>query len=184
MEDIKILKALSIVLGLIGITLLFTGILFQNHFPWITFRTQPYPQPPVTKPWQWVFFEISPFVYKLHVQGGVQTFQWYYKLDSTISGIFCLFGAVGYLISIFVKKRWISIFSSIITLFSLLVFGSTLPGYYPSTAWGSGAKLILYGSFSILTSVFLDYIAEDKKNDKKLLERLLQLWSHRSSNKE
>lgn len=176
MRDGKILKAFSIVLGLVGISLLFTGIFFQNYFPWITFRIQPYPQPPVTKPWQWVFFEISPFVYQLHVQGGVDQIQWYYKLDSTISGIFCLSGVLVYMISMLVKKRWISIMGSIITLFSLLVFGSTLPGYYPSTAWGSGAKLIVYGSFSIIASVILGYVVEEKEKDKMLLKRLLQLW--------
>ena len=177
MKDIKMISALSIILGFVGIILMFIGIFYQNYFPWITFRIQPYPQPPVTKPWQWVFYEISPFVLKTQVQGEIAQLRWYYKIDSTISGFFCLFGVAVYLINILKRNKWIGIISCFISLSSLLVFGSTLPGYFPSTKWGSGAMLIIYGSFCLIASEIFDYIAKDLQKERILYNKLLKLWN-------
>ena len=173
-----ILEISSRLLGIAGAILAFIGVTFQHLFPWVTFQVQPFPSPPATKSWQWLYYQISPFLLRYQLEGDIPHETWFYKADATLIGVICLIGAMIGLIGVLMKKRTISFIGGIIVMSSLITFGTCLPGLYPLIAWGFGAKITFYGSFAILTSAIIGYLKDNLQKNRVLLKRLLESWQN------
>jgi len=179
-----LLEIFGNVLGTLGVSLAIVGLIFQYNFPWITFEkwwTVPQPAP---RPWRLVYYQISPFIIRYHPEGDVSSYQWFYKIDATAIGVTCFVGGIIGLIGVLKKMRKTNLVGGILVMFSLIAFGTSLPGLYPSMAWGMGARFTFYGSLSIMTSALISY-TKDFLQKNRLRKREIEFsWSTKQVHKE
>jgi len=173
-----LIQALSVVSGIIGVVLTLIGLGFQHLFPWITFgRWWRLPELGIN-PWKWSYYHISPFFVEFRLEDGVSKYQWFYKIDTTLTGVACFIGAVIGLIGLFARSRKVNLAGGLIVMGSIIAFAICLPGLYPYIAWGSGAKLTFVGALAIMASALLGYIKDNIQKNRFLLNRLRESWQH------
>jgi len=171
------LEIVSVGLSLIGVVLAVLGTVYPNAYPWITFKKGFVVQLYGQNPWRYIFFEISPFLITYQFQGELVVHEeWFYKGDATLVGLFCVTAAVLSLILNIKKMRRETLLGGLMVMFSILAFGTCLPGMYPYIQWGIGVRIILYSSLLIFTSALLGYISDAKKDKKVLYDNLKKQW--------
>ena len=102
LDTILVLAAVGF--ALVGIALVSVGVLSQQAYPWITFKkgvVLPLPNP---KPWNFIFYEISPYLFQNQFQGEIHV-EWFYKTDALMVGMMCASGVITSIIGVLVS-RW------------------------------------------------------------------------------
>jgi len=179
--DIKLSKTTIGVkiVGLIGVISSFIGIAFQNIYPWTTFRSDRFLLPRYQegfKYWEWVYYQLSPFYLNIKSETDLSISTYFYRENMTFIGILCIIGIGISLVSIFLRKRKLTIFGGVLILISMIFFSISLPGIYPSFAWGPGAKSTFIGSLLILISAFFGIYNDNIQREKEDKNQLIKTW--------
>ena len=170
-----ILEILGIISGIFGFILILISTFFPFNFPWVTFQHSRVIYVPAPK-LQWIFYQISPLLINVHVQDEIKHHLWFYKNSMTLIGLISFIGAITSLIGLLRKRRKITFVGLSFVNFSLIAFGTSLPGVYPYFNWGVGIKLTFYGSLLMFTSTIIFYIKENLQKNRFLYEKLLESW--------
>lgn len=165
-----------IAIGLVGVVMVLSGVMFQDHFPWATFKDDRFLPANEDKVWEWVYYQISPFVLKSRAETGASSTSWFFRTNMTAAGVICYIGAGIAVIGVVFMKRKTSIFSVGMILFSMIFFGTSLPGVYPYFSWALGAQNTFYGAMIILLSVILGIFYDDYDMNRTLAFELIKKW--------
>jgi len=167
------------IIGLIGVLSSFVGIAFQNIYPWITFRSDRFLLPRYQegfKYWEWVYYQLSPFYLNIKSETDLSISTFFYRENMTFIGILCLIGIGISVVSIFLRKRKLTILGGILIIISMIFFSISLPGIYPSFAWGPGAKSTFIGALLIIVSAFFGIFHDNIQREKEDINQLLRTW--------
>jgi len=164
------------IIGVIGFASALLSVAFQEILPWVTFQQEYLLINPATKVWEWVYFEISPFLIRYQFESGVARIEWFYKMDSTLIGAMCLAGTAVGLIGVLKKSRIMNLIGGTLVFASLPAFGTSLPGIYPYIAWSSGAKMAIFGSIMLLASASIGYVKDHREKERLSLKNLKEAW--------
>lgn len=167
------------IIGYIGVISSFVGITFQNIFPWITFKSDRFLLPRYReglKYWEWVYYQLSPFYLKIKSETDLSISTFFYRENMTAIGIFCIIGIGISLVSIFLRKRKLTIFGGMLIIISMIFFSISLPGAYPNFAWGPGAKSTFIGAFLILISAIFGIFHDNIRRNKEYKNSLIEIW--------
>ena len=170
-----ILEMLGVISGIFGFILVLISTFFPFHFPWATFQDSRVIYVPAPK-LQWGFYQISPLLISVHIQDETKYHLWFYKNNMILIGLICFIGAIISLIGLLRKRRKINFVGVSFVIFSIIAFGTSLPGVYPYFNWGVGIKLTFYGSLLMFTSTIIFYIKENLQKNRFLYKKLLELW--------
>ena len=165
-----------IAIGLVGVAMVLSGVTFQDRSPWATFKDDHFLPPDEDRVWEWVYYQISPFVLKSRAETGASSTEWYYRTNMTAAGVICFIGAGLGVIGIVFMKRKTSIFSVGVILFSMIFFGTSLPGVYPYFSWAVGAQNTFYGALIILLSAFLGMFFDNYTMNRNIVSAIVQKW--------
>jgi hypothetical protein len=94
----------------------------------------------------------------------------------TFIGILCTIGTGISLVSIFLRKRKLTILGGTLIIISMIFFSISLPGIYPKFAWGPGAKSTFIGALLILVSAFFGIYNDNIQREKEDKNQLLKTW--------
>jgi hypothetical protein len=167
------------IIGYIGVISSLVGITFQNIYPWITFKSDRFLLPRYRegfKYWEWVYYQLSPFHLKIQSETDLSISTFFYRENMTVIGILCIIGIGISLVSIFLRKRKLTIFGGILIVISMIFFSISLPGIYPNFAWGPGAKSTFIGAFLILLSAFFSILLDNIRRNKEYKNSLIEIW--------
>lgn len=165
-----------IAIGLVGVAMVLQGVSFQASSPWATFKDDRFLPSNEDKVWEWVYYQISPFVLKSRAETGMSTISWFYRTNMTATGVICYIGAGLGMIGVIFMKRKMSIFSVGVILFSMIFFGTSLPGVYPYFSWAVGAQNTFYGALIILLSAFLGMFFDYYNMNRNFASAIIQKW--------
>jgi len=166
-------------IGTVGLILSFMGIAFQQFFPWVKFKSDRFLLPRVRegeKFWEWVYYRLSPFIVHYSSETGETVTTWFYRLNMTITGVIGLIGIVVGCVGIALKMRKLTFAGGLTIVFSMITFATSLPGVYPSFAWGLGAKLTFYGAIVIIASAAVGVFFDTSEKNREYVARLIKAW--------
>ena len=164
--------------GMAGLILSFAGVTFQQFVPWIKFKNDRFLLPRFVegqKYWEWVYYQISPFIVQISSETGESVTTWFYSVYMTITGVICLIGIVTGCIGIVFNKRKTTLTGGLVIIFSMITFATGLPGVYPNFSWGLGAKFTFYGSILTILSAATGKVIDINEKNKEYIS-LLKIW--------
>jgi len=165
-----------IAIGLVGVAMVLSGVTFQDSSPWATFKDDRFLPSNEDRVWEWVYYQISPFVLKSRAETGASSTSWFYRTNMTATGVICYIGAGLGVIGVVLMKRKTSIFSVGVIIFSMIFFGTSLPGVYPYFSWAVGAQNTFYGALILLLSAFLGMIFDYYTMNQNIVSAIIQKW--------
>ena len=165
-----------IVIGLVGVAMVLSGVTFQDNSPWATFKDDRFLPSGEDKIWEWVYYQISPFVLKSKPETGESSTSWFYRTNMTAAGVICCIGTGIGVIGVVLMKRKLSIFSVGVIIFSMIFFGTSLPGVYPYFSWAEGAQNTFYGAMIILLSAFLGMSFDYYIMNRNVVSEIVEKW--------
>lgn len=174
LDTILVLAAVGF--ALVGIALVSVGVLFQQAYPWITFKKGVVLLPPNPKPWRFIFYEVSPFLLQYQFDEEEIHVEWFYKTDALMVGMMCAIGVITSIIGVLVSRWKLLLLGGSLSMFTLIAFGTCLPGLYPYISWSIGAQYTFYGSILILVASAVSYHRHGKKYDKIRHIKLIESW--------
>ena len=94
----------------------------------------------------------------------------------TAAGVICCIGTGIGVIGVVLMKRKLSIFSVGVIIFSMIFFGTSLPGVYPYFSWAEGAQNTFYGAMIILLSAFLGMSFDYYIMNRNVVSEIVEKW--------
>jgi hypothetical protein len=171
--------------GIFGAIWTFIGVSFPMSFPWITFKSDHFLLPryiPGEVYWEWVYYELSPFLLKYSSETGISVSTWMYRINMVLVGLICFIGIVVSVISLMYRKPKITILGGGLIILSMIFFGISLPGVYPNFSWGLGAKYTFYGALIIIISAIANITIDIDIKNREMKNKLIDFWGN-SENK-
>ena len=175
----KITGLLASISGIGGLILSFLGLTFQQYFPWVKFKSDRFLLPRFREGevfWEWVYYELSPFILHYNSETGESMTSWFYRLNMTVTGVIGLIGIVVGCVGIALKMRKLTFAGGLTIVFSMITFATSLPGVYPSFAWGLGAKLTFYGALAVIASAAVGVFFDTSEKNREYVARLMKAW--------
>lgn len=167
-------------IGMAGLILSFAGVAFQQIFPWVKFKSDRFLLPRFVegqKYWEWVYYQLSPFIVQYSSETGESVTTWFYRVNMTITGVICLIGIVTGCIGIVFIKRKTTLTGGLVIIFSMITFATSLPGVYPNFSWGLGAKFTFYGALIIILSAVIGKVVDINEKNREYVSSLLKIWN-------
>ena len=175
------INVVSSLTGVCGALLAFLGIVYQQMYPWVTFKTDHFLFPRYRtgeKFWEWMYYQLSPFILRYRSESSTTVTTWFYRTNMTATGAICLIGIALSVVGILFKKRKTTVGGGVIIIFSMILFATSLPGVYPSFSWGLGAKFTFYGALIILLSAVSGIMTDVDEKNRNEVRALLTFWKN------
>jgi hypothetical protein len=128
-------------------TLASSIILLSLSLPWVSFSI-------LTKDVKFVNYNVTPLYLKITNPklGKTTNFEWLYRNDATILGVITLLTGIMGIFSSFKKNKNLLFLCGAINIICVILFPSTLPGWFLKMRIDSGIFLSITGSILLIYS--------------------------------